>query len=204
MGVVERKEREKAERRKAILETARDLIRTRPFEEITMEDIAKRLELARATLYLYFRNKNEIFTTLLTLGMGDLCTAYEKVNASGIKDPVENLKQMAIAFLQFYAQNSSYFDLIVTHRKELLKDVSDDVGKDFDSAGAAVIRPVANAYQAGVDAGKFRAVDPEKMAFLLRAMAIGMAVGFREGNLKFPEDLMLAERMIMHGMLTTP
>ncbi|MCB1324164.1 MAG: TetR/AcrR family transcriptional regulator [Spirochaetales bacterium] len=200
MGITERKEREKAERRRSILDAAREIIRSRPYEEITMEEISSRLELSRATLYLYFKNKNEIYATLLAEGMLELERGYHDLLSRGVNDPIEKLRGLAFVFLQFYAEHHSYFDLIVTKRGELLKDLSDETLELFQDAGARVIKPLVDVYREGISTGDFPDRPPEKMAWLLRAVGIGLAVGFREGNLVFPDDVALMEDLIMYGL----
>jgi len=64
MGVAERREREKTARRKAILVCAKELIVARGVEKVSMEDIAGRAELSKATLYLYFPGKEAIFNEI--------------------------------------------------------------------------------------------------------------------------------------------
>jgi len=64
MGITERREREKNERRKAILKCATDLILSRGVERVSMEDIARKAELSKATLYLYFSGKEIIFNEI--------------------------------------------------------------------------------------------------------------------------------------------
>ena len=64
MGIAERREREKTERRKAILDCARELILLNGVEQVNMEDIARRAELSKATLYLYFSGKEMIFNEI--------------------------------------------------------------------------------------------------------------------------------------------
>jgi AcrR family transcriptional regulator len=57
MGISERREREKAERRRTILKCAKELILSQGVERVSMEDIARRAELSKATVYLYFSSK---------------------------------------------------------------------------------------------------------------------------------------------------
>ncbi|HMU84654.1 MAG TPA: TetR/AcrR family transcriptional regulator, partial [Leptospiraceae bacterium] len=121
MGVQERKEREKAQRRTSILDAARQIIKEKPYDSIIMEDIANRLELSRATLYLYFKNKEEIYATLLTLGMRELQAGYDKALKNPSQDPMENLVKCAFEFFTFYMSNHHYFDLLVTNRDDLLR-----------------------------------------------------------------------------------
>ncbi|MCB1308095.1 MAG: TetR/AcrR family transcriptional regulator [Leptospiraceae bacterium] len=204
MGILERKEREKAERRRSILDAARELIREKTYEEITMEELARRLELSRATLYLYFRNKSEIYTTLLAEGMQELEKGYRQVLSRGIEDPLEKLMGMAYVFFEFYSRSHSYFDLIVTKRAELLKDISEETLSEFETAGASVIGPLIDVCREGAEKGSWREQPPDKMAWLLRAIAIGIAVGFREGNLKFPADVELMKQFLLFGLKGQP
>ena len=64
MGISERREREKNERRRAILDSARELILKQGVEKVSMEDIASKVELSKATLYLYFPGKETIFNEI--------------------------------------------------------------------------------------------------------------------------------------------
>jgi AcrR family transcriptional regulator len=61
MGIVERREREKADRKALIIRCAKDLILERGVENVSMMDIAKKAELGKATLYLYFPSKELLF-----------------------------------------------------------------------------------------------------------------------------------------------
>jgi AcrR family transcriptional regulator len=64
MGISERREREKAERRRAILDCARDLILLHGVHYVSMEDIAHKAELSKATVYLYFSSKEVLFNEI--------------------------------------------------------------------------------------------------------------------------------------------
>ena len=64
MGISERREREKIERRKTILKCARELILVQGVERVGMEDIAHKAELSKATVYLYFSSKDVLFNEI--------------------------------------------------------------------------------------------------------------------------------------------
>lgn len=61
MGILERKEREKAKRRELIKKCAKELILENTAAQVSMADIAEKAELSKATLYLYFVNKEALF-----------------------------------------------------------------------------------------------------------------------------------------------
>jgi AcrR family transcriptional regulator len=64
MGISERREREKNERRKTILECAKELIIQNGVEKLSMEDIAQKAELSKATIYLYFSGKEVLLNEI--------------------------------------------------------------------------------------------------------------------------------------------
>jgi len=64
MGISERREREKNERRKTILDCARELILSKGVQQVSMEEIAKKAELSKATVYLYFSSKEVLFNEI--------------------------------------------------------------------------------------------------------------------------------------------
>jgi len=64
MGISERREREKIERRRTILNCARELILSQGVQRVSMEDIARKAELSKATVYLYFSSKDVLFNEI--------------------------------------------------------------------------------------------------------------------------------------------
>jgi len=61
-----RSEDEKEGRRAAILDAARNYVAESGFDVVTMSGLARRAGLAKGTLYLYFRTKEELFLSLFT------------------------------------------------------------------------------------------------------------------------------------------
>lgn len=56
-----RRDEAKQERRQAILDAAWNMFQRTPYQSITMADVARRCDLAKGTVYLYFRTKEELF-----------------------------------------------------------------------------------------------------------------------------------------------
>jgi AcrR family transcriptional regulator len=65
MGVAERRERERQARKGAVLEAARHLLLEKGFRGTTTKEVARRCELSEATIFFYFKNKDEILLSLL-------------------------------------------------------------------------------------------------------------------------------------------
>lgn len=65
MGLEERRKRERDNRRNAILKAARKLFFEKGFKTVTVESIARKAELSKGSIYLYFNSKEEIYTQIL-------------------------------------------------------------------------------------------------------------------------------------------
>jgi AcrR family transcriptional regulator len=63
-----RKEREKEARRQAILDAAGRVFSRKGFYEATLDEIAAEAELAKGTLYNYYKDKQDIFVSLFARG----------------------------------------------------------------------------------------------------------------------------------------
>lgn len=70
-----RQPHQKAARRQAMLDAARDLMALRPFEEIAVRDIPDRLGLAKGTVYRYFDSKEEVFLSVLQQDLAEFSEA---------------------------------------------------------------------------------------------------------------------------------
>lgn len=65
---MKRKEREKEARKQAILYAAGRVFSRKSYRDATLEEIAEEAELAKGTLYNYYRDKQDIFASLIQYG----------------------------------------------------------------------------------------------------------------------------------------
>ena len=110
MGIVERKARERSERRRLILEAAaRRLLRV-GIENTTMSDIADEAELSKGALYLYFKSKEELVYTLL---YSILHRFKDRIVAAAATANLglEKIRAMRAAYVAVFAEYSDYLYL---------------------------------------------------------------------------------------------
>jgi AcrR family transcriptional regulator len=84
MGVAERRERERQARKGIVLEAARHLLLEKGFRGTTTKEVAKRCELSEATLFFYFKNKDEILLSLLFESIGYWAEGLNKLEKSAL------------------------------------------------------------------------------------------------------------------------
>jgi AcrR family transcriptional regulator len=100
--------------RRAILDAALDLFITHGYGEVSIRNIAARVEYSPGAIYGYFASKDEIFYALAEEGLRDL-GARELADApSG--DPVEDVRASAWRLYEFSKEQPQYFALVFLDR----------------------------------------------------------------------------------------
>src|SRR3990167_9317727 len=107
MGITERKEREKKQRKEQILEAARRLFQERGFLNVTISDIAEAVELSIGSLYLYFKNKEDLYAGLACLGSQKFDTLLDEALYKKKKLTQKELVAFIEKFMRIYAENFS-------------------------------------------------------------------------------------------------
>ena len=72
MSVQERKERERAERERLIVATARELAEQQGWDAVTTRRLAERIEYSQPVLYSHFRGKREIIGAVALEGAAEM------------------------------------------------------------------------------------------------------------------------------------
>lgn len=99
MGSKERRQREKLETRERILDAARELFAQRGVDAVTMREIARRIDYTPTAIYHHFQDKNGLIQELCALDFKSL--AYEMVKIGHIEDPIERLRRIGLAYVDF-------------------------------------------------------------------------------------------------------
>ncbi|OPY24728.1 MAG: DNA-binding transcriptional regulator EnvR [Methanobacterium sp. PtaU1.Bin242] len=110
MSVVSRRQREKEQRRKDIIEAAEKLFFKKGYDNVSMNDIAKEVELSKATLYLYFDNKEALFFLIILRGARILSNMI-KERMESEETGIGKLTAFREAYADFVNEYSDYFKI---------------------------------------------------------------------------------------------
>jgi len=99
MGPLERKERERLALRRRILDAARQLFAELGYEAVTMRTIAHEIEYSPRTIYLHFKDKEELIREICQEDFATLGQEFGKLAA--IADPLERLAGSGRAYAAF-------------------------------------------------------------------------------------------------------
>jgi AcrR family transcriptional regulator len=183
MGITERKGREKAEMRRLILDAAHHLFRDRGYEGVNIRNIAEAIEYSPATIYLYYKDKNEIYFAL----------QYEAAAAkrdflfpaTQIEDPWERLLDFGRRYIDFGFKHPDWYDLLFITRAPMEAIENQDCWQ----LGMATHSFFTETVQACIDKRYFKSTDTETIAYTLWCHAHGLVSLFvRERMRMYPEE----------------
>ncbi len=120
MGVKERKERDRVDMKELILNSAHQLFIDKGFDEVSIRNIAEAIEYSPATIYLYFKDKNEIFFAL----HGEAFKIFNQFVAEVfmIKDPFKRLVAIGEKYMEFTFKYPKYYTIMFIAEAPMLCD----------------------------------------------------------------------------------
>ncbi len=99
--------------KKKIMEKAVDLINAEGFEKFNMRKLGEHLGVAAKTVYNYYKNKDELYLTVLANGFQNLYDNCQFAYKSE-EDPLERLVAMGRAYMDFGLNQAHYYNLMFT------------------------------------------------------------------------------------------
>ena len=155
MGSERRREREKEQRRSAILRAARKEFFEKGFRAVTVDSIARRSELSKGAIYLYFKSKEEIYAQIL---LRDIDKFHEKVATllDPSKSASENLRRYAEVYAAFFISDRELFrifmNFMIQHNPvNFTPNINDHIVKSTNQT-VVIIEQIL---QMGIERGEF-------------------------------------------------
>jgi AcrR family transcriptional regulator len=170
MGIVERRQREKQQMRRQILDTAMDLFIENGYEEVSIRRIADHIEYSPATIYLYFQDKDDILFVLHEEGFEKMIA--EQAQVSDIADPLERLIRIGEVYVRFGLAHPEYYELMFILKNPMRKLKSDDAYCEW-GCGIRSYDFLRQAVRDCVAAGFFTDADSEVLAIAMWAQVHG-------------------------------
>lgn len=186
MKATGRKQAEKEDRRRVILEAARSLLLKKGYDAVSIRQIAAISELGAGTIYSYFSGKPEIYATLSTEVFDLLHERFQAAVIPGAP-PADSLRAIGAALLDFTVKHGAYYDFLDYFISSPRTIFPVEMKSRVDKYGAKVLAPIRDAVEAGIRTGEFRHVDSAHYALLFLGMMHGVA------HFRKLKDTLLAE-----------
>ena len=169
MGIVARKEKQKQEIRSLILEESMKLFLEEGFSKVSVRKIAERVQYSPTTLYLYFKDKNEILFYCCESGFKKMLE--QNIALGLISDPIERLHQMGVNYLNFGLENPEYYDLMFIQEAPMSALI--DMGAGW-SSGDQALEALKMIVQDAMDKGLLVPAKVETVAMAVWSMVHGL------------------------------
>ena len=170
------------------------------YQRATLDEIAQRAGMSKATIYLYYKNKDDLFLQvveeLVRMAMEE--TAREALSS---RPPLEKLASMVRSKILFYEREREFFNIYLNEKHGLEvapKDPHKQALRDMYLQG---IEALAKVVQEGIDTGVLRPMNSQRLAFFLQEMMSTVLVHRIQGKAKtsVEEDIAQLLDLFLHG-----
>ena len=171
MGIKERKKREQTQLRRKILDAASELFAKDGYESVSMRKIAEKIEYSPTTIYLYFKDKNDLLNQICEETFAKLLEKWEKIE-NKTDEPIESLRKVMQAYAEFGLKYPNHYEIT------FINPLADYLGKDVHpyegSMGQKAFEMIVKRVKEAMEAGQIKQDNLLKVSQLIWAMGHGL------------------------------
>ena len=205
MKMLPRRERERQEHVRHILDVAGEMFAKRGFFKVTMKDIAERAEFALGTVYSFFKGKQNLYQQAIEQKVNEL-VALVSVAMADKTSPVLIVKGFIEAKLRFFFDNLDFVRLyfVEMHGPPLYGERALSIA--LEDKYRALLDRVSSALERGMSEGIFAEASPKALATAIDGQTSAIVFSWlREVSPDSPEkEIEAAERIFLNGALARP
>ncbi len=175
MGIQERKERERERRRQQIIVAAKRVFSDKGFNKATMEDIAKEAELSPGTLYLYFKNKDELYASLSLRILHYLYIRLEQLNNDEKLEYQSRLDALKDAMYDVYQfEPMILINMFHLQSSETLRNLTPELLAEIKRLSRESLSEMAKLFKEGIKHKVYIDAHPNALADIVWALFSGV------------------------------
>ena len=199
MSTKERKEREKENRRETILNAAESVMLANGLHGLNIDLIAQETELAKGTIYLYFKSKEEILSTLSIKARRLLLKEFQKIEQKGIS-PIEQIKELVRTNYEFYKTNPLYYDLVSLY--EVNNTLTET--EEMHESGQDISNLIVNIVNKAKEDGSLNPnINPHYFSFCIWGMTVGVFQLIKVRGVLMSEQMAISEENLLNTFMET-
>jgi len=197
-----RREGERTDLRRRILDEAAALFLEKGYEGLSMRQIAERIGYSATTIYRYYDSKDHLLFAIVHEGFRRFGTQLAKA-ARTERKPLAQLKAVCAAYVQFGLKNPTYYQLMFMQRADFLFQTRDEKAPMIASFGL-----LQNLVEQAMATGFLRRGDAAATSTVVWAVghgitALAIADPKRFGRKRLRQTMETAMQMILQGLAST-
>ncbi len=186
----------RAERREQIMQAAIACFARKGYHLTTMDDIVAESGLSKGSLYWHFKNKKDLFVTIMKWYFERMAAELVPV-IEQIPSVVDRLKMMVAAFAEMAASDDPLLSVFIDFYAQTRYD--EDIRRETYKIMETYITLIAQNIRQGIDAGELRPLDARQVAVAMMAafdglflyqMLLGDAFDWRAVGLQFGDVIL--------------
>jgi len=185
-----------------ILEAARKIFAEKGFHDATVDDIASAAGLAKGTVYLYYRSKQEVYLAALKLGIARMSSIMlEEVRRASTTE--EKLRALIAAKLTYCDENRDFFKIYYSELGRISMHPG-TIDSDYKALYIEQARLVGAILKEGARKKRIRHIRIDQAAFaisdIIRSVATHRVLGWSKS--KTTNDVDFIFDLIWKGIAT--
>ncbi len=196
MTIATRKQREKEEMRQLILEAAKSIFLEKGYEATSIRTIAERIEYSPGTIYLYFKDKDELFHALHEEGFRIMLEKMQPLQH--VPDPMNRLIAMGRVYMEFALTNKDFYDLMFIMEAPMDHECQEEQHEKW-KMGDSTLNYLKTVLRECQEVGYFKGLDVEYLSFMIWSSLHGMCALYCRGRCQAYENYQ-PEDLIKNGM----
>ena len=184
-------------RKEEIIKAASNLFSQKSYHDVTMDQIAEKVGVAKGTIYLYFESKENLYLGILEHTFETIESILEKEIAKEDPAPLK-LKKILRLIFQFYFQNMDVLRILTRDETRLIREHF-EFTEHWRHRRIKLYRKVL---EKGIKEGSFRSANTELMALIIFGL-VGSVMFFYPTDKNAGEIAEEVFSMISEGIMTT-
>ena len=177
MGIQERKQRERESRRQQIIVAAKRVFSEKGYSKSTMEDIAREAELSPGTLYLYFKNKDELYASLSLRILQYLNIRLEDVKREKDVEPRKKIAAIKEALFDVYQFDPMILiNMFHLQSSETLKNLSSPLLENITELSRNSLTILAAIFEDDTGQDRYASHHPTAIADIVWSLFTGVVL----------------------------
>ena len=202
-----RREREKLWQRQEMLTAAIELFSEKGFHNVSMQEIAKRSEFAIGTLYKFFKNKEDLYRSIIVKQADTFHTALTRALNEGDDDEIEKLRNYVKIKGAVFMDNVSVVRLYFAETRGASFNIKAGLDKEIRQEYELLLQKLTGVFAAGIQKKRFHEVaEPYHLAVSLDSLTNAFLHLWLEAPEQhpYPDDPDVILNIICKGLLVEP
>ena len=171
MSLSERKKEERRSRQDLILKSALEVFKATGVEGSTMDQIAIQSGFGKATLYYYFKSKEDVFSAILTSGWQKIWSDLEPIIANKNSTPRETFINVLLKIAENVRSRPGLYEFLFNVPKQVSFETTD--WKKYQDRIYSVIMTLL---EDGIKLGEFPETKPKVLFKALGGLFMGLVL----------------------------